>query len=252
MASHKFSAVVLDLYDTLVRWDPAQLPEVEWRGRKFRSTDPFQIEILKPRFGDTFDLERWLDAYHSVVVEVMAERESGETETTCDERFVRALTRFGMPPGAAMAALTRELTQVHMSHVRRVTSAPAERVAAVRKIAPHYRLGLLSNFDDSRTGHEVLSDTGVAHLFEAVIISADVGMRKPNPKIFERMLAMLSLPAGEILFVGDTPEHDVAGAARVGMRTAWISAGKGPWPAEMPPPDFVIADLAELPAIVGL
>ncbi len=252
MAEREFNAVVLDLYDTLVRWDPAQLPEVEWRGRKFRSTDPFQIEILQPRFEYKLNVERWLDAYHSVVGEIMAEREQGETETTCDERFVRALTRFGMPPGAAMAALARELTQVHMRHVRRITSAPAERVAAVRKIAPHYRLGLLSNFDDSRTGHAVLSDTGVSHLFEAVIISANVGMRKPNPKIFARMLAMLSLPPGEVLFVGDTPQHDIVGAARVGMRTVWISGGKGPWPEGMPAPDFVIAGLDELPAIVGL
>jgi len=251
MARREFAAVVLDLYDTIVRWDPAQLPEVEWRGRKFRSTEPFQIEILQPRFGYQLDVERWLGVYHSVVEEIMAEREQGEIETTCDERFVRALTRFGMPPGDQMARLARELTQVHMRHVRRVTSAPAERVAAVRKIAPHYRLGLLSNFDDSRTGHEVLSDTGVSHLFEAVIISADAGMRKPNPKIFEQMLAMLSLAAGEVLFVGDTPQHDVVGPARVGMRTAWISAGKGPWPEGLSAPDYVIGDLAELPALLG-
>jgi len=63
---------------------------------------------------------------------------------------------------------------------------------------------------------------------------------------------MLSLPPGEVLFVGDTPQHDVVGAAQVGMPTVWISGGKGPWPEGMPAPDFVIAGLAELPAIVGL
>ncbi len=251
MARIEFRAVVLDLYDTLVRWDPSQLPEIEWRGRRFRSTDPFQIEILSARLGDEFDPGRWLDAYHGVVQEIFAQRERDGIEITCHERFIRALGRFGMGSDPRSYALARELRQIHMGHVRRVTSAPPHRVAAVRQIAPHFQLGLLSNFDDSETGREVLLDTGVADLFDAVIISAEVGLRKPNPKIFQQMLAMLGVPASQTLFVGDTPEHDIVGAARVGMRTAWISGGKGAWPEAMPAPDFVIADLCDLPAIVG-
>jgi HAD superfamily hydrolase (TIGR01549 family) len=247
--ARRFGAVVLDLYDTIVKWDPAQLPLLDWRGRQVRSTAPWILPRALEVLGGRVDSEAYLEAYHSVYSEVIAERDAGAIEITCQERFARTLERLGVA-NAEIEPIAAELARLHMSGVRRVTSAPAERVAAVRRIAARHRLGLLSNFDDSRTGREVLLDTGLADLFEAVIISADVGLRKPNPRIFERMLSMLDLPPGEVLFVGDTPEHDVMGAARVGMRTAWISAGKGPLPEGIPAPDFVISDLAELPALL--
>ena len=90
------------------------------------------------------------------------------------------------------------------------------------------------------------------HLFEAVIISAEVGLRKPNPQIYRRMLEMLRLDASEVLFVGDTPREDVAGPQAVGMRTAWISKGAAAVPEGIPQPHFTIRDLSELPAILGV
>ena len=122
----------------------------------------------------------------------------------------------------------------------------------MRRIAPHYRLGLLSNFDDAQCGREVLLDTGVADLFEAVIISAEVGLRKPNPQIYQRMLTMLQLEPHEVLFVGDTPREDVLGPQRAAMRMAWISKRGVPLPDGIPQPDLMVADLAELPALLGV
>ena len=111
-------------------------------------------------------------------------------------------------------ALADDLTRVHMNGVRAGhLGASRTRLDAVRRLAQHYRLGLLSNFDDAQCGREVLLDTGVADLFEAVIISAEVGLRKPNPRIYRQMLEMLKLDAAEVLFVGDTPREDVARAA---------------------------------------
>jgi FMN phosphatase YigB (HAD superfamily) len=76
------------------------------------------------------------------------------------------------------------------------------------------------------------------------------------------MLEMLNLPANDILFVGDTPHHDVIGAKSVGMSAAWIhrpstNANHGP-SAEadlsifegFAKPDYVIEDLAELPDVL--
>lgn len=251
MAKREFSAVVLDLFDTVVRWDPRALPTLEWRGRTFKSTVPWLMPVLGPAMDGRFDLAAFLDAYHAVLEEIAAARGREDAiEIICFERFARTLGRLGVVE-AELSALSERLARLHMAGVRRVTAAPEDRAWAVRRLAPFYRLGLLSNFDDSRTGREILFDTGVSHLFEAVIISADVGVRKPNPLIFERMLKMLELPPHEILFVGDTPGHDVMGPKRAGMRTAWISAGAAPLPEGIPAPDFVIDDLIELPGILG-
>lgn len=252
MADTQIKAVVLDLFDTLVRWEPERLPLLTWRERTYHSTIPLVFPALQELMGPRFEIEAFLNVYHAVVDEIGAEREREHIEITCHERFERTLERLGHPEPAARRALAGHLTRVHMGGVRKVTFAPPERAHAVRRLAPHFRLGLLSNFDDAQCGREVLDDTGVADLFEAVIISAEVGMRKPNPRIYGRMLELLRLEPREVLFVGDTPREDVLGPKRAAMRAAWINKRGEALPEGIPAPDLTVADLAELPALLGV
>ena len=252
MAKADFKAIVFDLFDTIVKWEPERLPLMEVKGHQIHTTIPWVFPLLEQRLGAAFDRDRFVEVYHGVIDEIIAERELEGIEITCAERFVRTLKRLAPALDGEINAFADQLTRVHMDGVRGVTWAPAERVTAVHKIAPHYRLGLLSNFDDAQCGREVFGDTGVAHLFEAVIISAEVGLRKPNPQIYRRMLEMLRLDASDVLFVGDTPREDVAGPQQVGMRAAWISKGAAAVPEGIPQPHFTIRDLSELPAILGI
>jgi putative hydrolase of the HAD superfamily len=62
---------------------------------------------------------------------------------------------------------------------------------------------------------------------DAIVLSSDVGKRKPHPAMFERALAELDAGPDEALFVGDRLDADVLGASRVGMRTVqalWFRA----------------------------
>jgi len=245
-----FKAIVLDLFDTLVNWDPDGLPLMHWKGRDIHSTIPWILPKVAEALGAKYDLEVFMTAYSAVYEEINHERERAGIEITCFERFERTLQRLGVEDGPTLEALAEELTRIHMRGVRSVTSAPSARKNAVRRLAERYRLGLLSNFDDSKTGWEIMADTGVKDKFEAIIISADLRLRKPNPKIFERMLAMLNLAAPEVLFVGDTPHHDVGGAKAVGMSAAWISRHALPLPDGIAQPDYIIRDLAELPDVL--
>ena len=245
-----FKAIVLDLFDTLVNWDPNGLPLMQWKGREMHTTLPWLLPIVAEALGAKFDRDAFMTAYLAVYEEINAERERDGIEITCFERFERTLHRIGMTNPVQLQHLAEELRRTHMRGVRRVTSAPAARKEAVRRLAERHRLGLLSNFDDSQTGWEIMEDTGVKGKFEAIIISADLKLRKPNPKIFARMLAMLNLDASDVLFVGDTPHHDVGGAKAVGMSAAWISRHALPLPDGVAAPDYVIRDLAELPDLL--
>lgn len=251
MSENRFKAVVLDLFDTLVNWSPGMLPRMQWHGREMHSTIPWIMPSLEEALGSAFDPDLFVGTYMSVVEEINAVRDRENIEITCLERFVRVLIRMGFKDDKRTRSLAETLTRTHMNGVRNVTSAPANRAEAVRRLSRHYRLGLLSNFDDSTTGHQILSDTSVGSLFEAVIISADVGLRKPNPAIFERIMTMLDLRADDILFVGDTPLADVAGPKRVGMVAAWINRKGEPMPEGLPVPDIELSDLAELPDLLG-
>lgn len=252
VADHEYKAVVLDLFDTIVTWDPSGLPLLEWRGRELRTTVPLLFPALESALGGRFNQEAFLEAHDAAYQEIFAHRASHDPhEITCFERFARTLSRLGLGDDEAHP-LAETLRTIHMERVRGVTKAPPHRIDAVRRLKRKYRLGLLSNFDDARTGHDIMHDTGVRELFELIVISAEHGLRKPNPQIFHDVIATMRLQPHEILFVGDTARDDVLGSKRVGMHAAWINRHGTPLPEGIPLPDLVISDLAELPHLLGL
>jgi HAD superfamily hydrolase (TIGR01549 family) len=252
VGEHRYKAVVIDLFDTLVTWNPDGLPLMQFRGREIRSTTPLLYDTLEAALGKGFDREKFSEAHASVYAEIFNARSKHDAvEITCLERFRRTLKALDIDEKVA-APLAENLRRIHMARVRDVTKAPPARIDAMRKIANHHRLGLISNFDDSETGHQIMHDTGIRELFTAVIISADTGYRKPNPLIFRKILDAMRLEPADILFVGDTPLDDVLGSKGVGMHSAWIRTRNRELPEGIPAPDITISDLAELPAAIGI
>ena len=74
---------------------------------------------------------------------------------------------------------------------------------------------------------------------------------KPEPLLYEMALQQLGASAGRCLMIGDRPDTDIAGAARLGMWTALVRTGRFPpgaaWDLDLPKPDF---DVAGLPALI--
>lgn len=79
------------------------------------------------------------------------------------------------------------------------------------------------------------------------MFSGDLRLRKPHPRLFAAGISSLGeeVPPERVLFVGDDPERDIAGARAAGLRTCWISGGRS-WPAGLEPPERVVADVVEL------
>ena len=89
MAKAAFKAVVFDLFDTIVKWEPDRLPLMELNGHQIHTTMPWGFPLLEQRFGAAFDRDRFIEVYHGVIDEIIAEREVEHLEITCTERFVR-------------------------------------------------------------------------------------------------------------------------------------------------------------------
>ena len=135
---------------------------------------------------------------------------------------------------------------------------PSGVVAVLAAVAARRPVGILSNWPHAATIEAFVDHAGWRPHLAAVVVSADVGVIKPDPGIFraaERALGMDAAAAGSILHVGDDPRADVAGARRAGWRTAWLhspnrgsplpGAGRGPEPGA-PPPDIEIDALEEI------
>ena len=103
------------------------------------------------------------------------------------------------------------------------------------------RLAVVANTwpEPARLVRRELDELGVAARLDAVVLSGEVGSRKPEPAIFERALAELGVDAADAVFVGDRLVDDVEGAAAVGMTTVqalWFRVDDGPGRVE---PDFL-------------
>jgi putative hydrolase of the HAD superfamily len=82
------------------------------------------------------------------------------------------------------------------------------------------KLGVVTN-GPSATQRRKLAVLGVEHEFDAILVSEEEGVRKPDAEIFRRALARCGVAAHEALFVGDHPVADVEGAHRAGLFAVW-------------------------------
>ena len=80
--------------------------------------------------------------------------------------------------------------------------------------------------------HTVLQEFSFDGIFNSVIESAVVGIRKPDPRIFTLGVEALGLKPGQTTVVGDSYDKDIVPAKRAGCRTVWIK-GEG-WTNETP------------------
>ncbi len=111
-----------------------------------------------------------------------------------------------------------------------------------------YRLAIVSNHHAALL--DFLREQGLARYFESIIISALVGVEKPNVRIMELALEQLELPADQCLYVGDHP-LDVLCAKAAGMDMAWIAPADEMLPADVPHREnYRISSVTEVTALL--
>uniref|UniRef100_UPI003EBB3921 HAD family hydrolase n=1 Tax=Halobaculum sp. EA56 TaxID=3421648 RepID=UPI003EBB3921 len=103
-----------------------------------------------------------------------------------------------------------------------------------------------------------LESLGLTDALDATVYAGDMARGKPHPEPFERVCAALDTGPAETLYIGNSLEHDVAGAQGAGLPVAWVP---GPWsdyptdgdgrPDPSPfAPEHALASLTELESIL--
>jgi len=106
--------------------------------------------------------------------------------------------------------------------------------------------GVVTNGDQIQL--QKVETTGLNGRVPFVLASKLFGVDKPAPEVFMEAVRLLDVPdiqPKEILFVGDNPYTDIAGAHGVGMKTAWIRMERK-FPDDAPHPDFIVDHVEEL------
>jgi putative hydrolase of the HAD superfamily len=108
------------------------------------------------------------------------------------------------------------------------------------------RVGLISNWDTRLAG--IFSQLGLSSMVDTIVSSAEVGLRKPDPRIFELACEQLDISPAQAAHVGDHYYADVVGAGAVGMLPVMIDRHGGDKPGHAP----FIRTLDELDAVLGM
>lgn len=160
------------------------------------------------------------------------------------DAFAEMLKRLGMPFDPALYDRYRVLQQERHTRDFRLRSGVTETLSSLKE--KHLHLGIVSNIDDDQLSH-LLAISGIESYFDQIVSSEQTRSCKPDPEIFNHALAGAGCPAGQILFVGDTPMQDIAGANRAGMVSVLIQTRPNSGLSEASlKPDHVIHEIPEL------
>ena len=246
-----YSAILFDLFDTLVRFDRERMPQIEINGKTVRSSAGLLHAILTtqaPQVG----LDRCYEALGESWREAERLRAIDHREVPAAARFAHFFRTLGLDETALPDGFGRALIDAHRNALGRAAEFPAHHGPLLRRLAERYKLAVVSNFDYTPTALDILERAGVVKLFDTIVVSDEVGWRKPRRDIFDAALGRLGVRADESLFVGDRADMDVVGAQRIGMDAAWINRDGEPLPSGIGAPTYEIRDLGELASILNL
>lgn len=115
----------------------------------------------------------------------------------------------------------------HIAHYESAWSLFPDTVPALDALAGTYRHAVLSN-SALEPQHRKLTVLGVRDRFESLLCAAELGVSKPDPGAFLASCEALGLDAREVLYVGDEPDIDAAGATAAGLAGVWLDRrGRG-------------------------
>ena len=199
----KYRAVIFDLWQTLVPWDVA---ESERFHRRLAET----IGVAPDRFWDA-----WLNGNH------LPNRNTGPIV----DHFNALFGELGVEPD-----LDRVLT-MRRDRTRKALVPRPDALSTLEELRRRgHLLGMISVC--TQEVPQVWEETPLGREFDAAIFSCEVGVSKPDPRIYEIACERLGVEPGECLFVGDGANDELPGAERVGMTAVQLRAPGEPLTAD--------------------
>jgi FMN phosphatase YigB (HAD superfamily) len=186
-------AIIFDYIGTLVNCRGYNMADSENTLYKSLYTAGFKV-----------DKKAFLDAYRVAHKKYRIIRYEQYREVTNAVWVAEALTNLGYPTTPDDSRVKAALNMFFWDFINTIELREAA-IELLEETSQQYRLGLISNFTYGPVIHNSLRKIGIHQYFNAMLVSDDIGWRKPSPVIFQDMLRRLGVSAAEAVFVGDSP-----------------------------------------------
>lgn len=130
---------------------------------------------------------------------------------------LQRLTETGHFSPGEIEEKAKEITEICYSSAE---STIGKILPVLKKLAETYDLAVVSNYYGNLA--TVMKEFGIDEYFKKIIDSSEVGVRKPDPKIFELGVAALGLEPEEVLVIGDSYKNDIEPAEKLGCQILWL------------------------------
>jgi HAD superfamily hydrolase (TIGR01549 family) len=169
----------------------------------------------------------------------------GEARAAQSGSFRRLLAERFLGDDADVAALEAEASR-HWAYPTGALEPDA--VPCLKALAGKYRLGIIAN--QPSAVRDAMRRDGLDVYFEVWGVSDDVGLEKPDPRLFAHVLETAGVIPGRSAMVGDRLDYDVRPSKAAGMHAVWLLRGEAPdrpTPEQLAEADAAIRGLDELP-----
>jgi putative hydrolase of the HAD superfamily len=144
-------------------------------------------------------------------------------------------------PGMRMTiAELRDWYAISYTSCYRIESESIQALTMLRNA--RWKIGVVTNGSVARTV-EKLAHSGLAPLIDALCVAEEIGICKPDRRIFEEMARRCGVELTGWM-IGDAPVEDVGGGAQAGLRTVWLRRGRR-WDGKATPPDIEAESVLE-------
>ena len=120
----------------------------------------------------------------------------------------------------------------------------------LRILKKKYKLGIIAN--QIPGAEKRLEEMGIRRYFDVIVSSAEEGVAKPDPRIFNIALIRAGCTPEQAVMIGDRIDNDIVPAKQMGMKTVWIRQGVGRYwniQGDCETPGYEVNNLSELLSI---
>ena len=150
-----------------------------------------------------------------------------QTEKTLEEQnFAERITETLESCGIKLSAgdqRTREATEAFSNCFANSLTMNSYLPSLLEKLHKKYKLAIVSNMSFADALFKSLAEFNISNHFDAIVVSGNLGWRKPSPRIFKKALQTLRVKAEEAIFVGDSLRADIKGAEQLGIKTILLN-----------------------------
>ncbi len=229
--------ILFDLYGTLIDIETDESMEEIYRGIAHFLT----YQGIYVHRGEVRDL------YYRIMKEQKEQSTEEHPEIDVVSIWDAFLRQQGMVSAVARKHLATTLAQLYRGISRkRLQLYPSVKVV-LDELKPTYALALISDAQPCYALPEIRA-VSLGGYFDPIIISADYGFRKPDPRIIQEALQRMSLLPEEVLCVGNDMHRDIYGANRLGIKTILFLSNQGVQSYEETTADYVVTRFEDVVA----